>query len=128
MAVPSSYNELRVQLNEGVEHVVKVSLSTGNPVVGLSGEIDMATAQALRSSLGPWIEAGGPIVLDFSDVSFMDSTGLRVLIEAATALGERGCIIIHGAHGATSTVLRMTKVDEAMENVHFIECDVLVAA
>jgi anti-sigma B factor antagonist len=105
-----------------------VSVATGNPVVCLSGQLDMATAQALRSSLGPWIQAGGPIILDFSEVSFMDSTGLRVLIEAATALGERGCIIIHGAHGATSTVLGMTKVDEAMENVHFIECDVLVAA
>ena len=48
-------------------------------------------------------------------------------VMANGALGDRGCIIIHGAHGATSTVLRMTKVDEAMENMHFIECEVLVA-
>jgi len=108
--------------------VASVSVSTGNPVVCLSGEIDMATAEALRASLEPWIRAGGPVVMDFSAVSFMGSTGLRILIEAARALDERGCIIIHGAHGATSTVLRMTKVDEALENVHFIECDVLVAS
>jgi len=108
--------------------VASVSVSTGNPVVCLSGEIDMATAEALRASLEPWLRAGGPVVLDFSAVSFMDSTGLRVLIDAARAVGERGCIIIHGAHAATLTVLRMTKVDEAMENVHFIECEVLVGA
>jgi anti-sigma B factor antagonist len=97
-------------------------------VVSLEGDIDLLTAQALRSALQPWVRAGGPVILDLSAVSFMDSTGLHVLIEAAKALGERGCIIIHGAHGATATLLRMTKVDLAMENVHFIECDVLVAA
>jgi anti-sigma B factor antagonist len=108
--------------------VAAVSVSTGNPVIFLSGEIDMGTAQALASALSPWVRAGGPVILDFSEVSFMDSTGLRVLIEAAKALGERGCIIIHGSHGATESLLRMTKVDEAMENMHFIECEVLVGA
>jgi anti-anti-sigma factor len=97
-------------------------------VIFLSGEIDMATAQTLGSSLQPWVRSGGPVILDFSAVSFMDSTGLHALVDAAKALGERGCIIIHGAHGAISTVLRLTKVDEAMENVHIIECEVLVAA
>jgi anti-anti-sigma factor len=111
-----------------VGKVASVSVSTGSPVIFLSGEIDMATTQALRTSVEPWVRAGGPVILDFSAVSFMDSTGLHVLIEAAKALGERGCIIIHGAHGAISTVLRMTKVEEAMENVHFIECEVLVRA
>ena len=105
-----------------------VSVSTGNPVVFLSGEIDTATAQALSSALQPWVRAGGPVILDFSAVSFMDSTGLHVLIEAAKALGERGCIVIHGSHGATAILLRTTKVDEALENVHFIECEVLVGA
>jgi anti-anti-sigma factor len=68
----------------------------------------------------------GQGVLDFSAVSFMDSTGLHMLIEAANALGERACIIVHGAHGGVSTMLRMTKVDEGLENVHFIDCEVLV--
>jgi anti-anti-sigma factor len=108
--------------------VASVSVSTGNPVIFLSGEIDMATAQALGSSLQPLVRSGGPVILDFSAVSFMDSTWLHALVDAAKALGERGCIIIHGAHGAISTVLRLTKVDEAMENVHIIECEVLVAA
>jgi anti-sigma B factor antagonist len=108
--------------------VAAVTVSTGNPVIFLSGEIDLATAQALASALSPWVRAGGPVVVEFSAVSFMDSTGLHVLIGAAKALGDRGCIIIHGAHGATSTLLHMTKVDEALENVHFIDCEVLVAA
>jgi anti-sigma B factor antagonist len=108
--------------------VAAVSVSTGNPVIFLSGEIDMATAQSLSSALQPWVRAGGPVIVDFSAVSFMDSTGLRVLIEEAKALGERGCIIIHGSHGAVASLLRITKVEEAMENVHFIECEVLVDA
>lgn len=105
-----------------------ITVSTGNPVIFVSRDIDMATAHALASALEPWVRAGGPVILDVSEVKFMDSSGLRVLIQAAKALGERGCIIIHGAHGEISSLLRLTKVDEAMENMHFIDCDVLVPA
>ena len=104
----------------------KVGVSTGNPVVALTGEIDMTTAQALSSALGPWVQAGGPVILDLSEVTFMDSTGLNVLMMAAKALGERGCIIVHGAHGAVASVLRITKLDGVIENLHVIPCEVLV--
>jgi anti-anti-sigma factor len=63
--------------------------------------------------------------VDFSEVTFMDSTGLHVVVQAGHALGDRGCIIIHGVHGATSSLLRMTKLD-VIENLHFIDCEVLV--
>jgi anti-sigma B factor antagonist len=111
-----------------VENVAALTVSTGNPVVSFSGDIDMATADALTSALDPWLGSGGPVILDYSEVSFMDSTGLRILIQAAKRLGDRGCIIVHGVHGAVSTVLRMTGVEAAMENVHVIECDVIAPA
>jgi anti-sigma B factor antagonist len=103
-----------------------VTTSTGNPVVFLSGDIDIATAQGLASALEPLVRAGGPVVLDVSKVSFVDSTGLHVLIVAAKTLADRGCIIVHGAHGQLSTVLQTTKIDQLLENVHFVMCDVLV--
>jgi anti-anti-sigma factor len=105
--------------------VPAVSVSTGNPVIAFSGEIDMAVADAVGSALSPWVRAGGPIIVDLSGVTFMDSTGLHVFVQAAQRLGERGCLIIHGAHGAVRTVLEITKLDEALENMHFIGCTVL---
>jgi anti-anti-sigma factor len=98
-----------------------LGVSTGNPVVALSGEIDLATAAAVGASLEPWVRAGGPVILDLSDVTFMDSTGLHA------ELGDRGCIIIHGAHGALWTILQLSQLGR-VENMHFIECTVLVPA
>ena len=100
----------------------------GNPVIALSGEIDMATAEGITSMLEPLVEAGGPVVIDLSNVTFMDSTGLHALLEAAKALSERGCIILHGANGAVAKVIEITRLREARPNLHIIECSVLVEA
>jgi anti-anti-sigma factor len=85
----------------------------------------MAVAQAVGSALSPWVRRGGPVIVDVSEVTFMDSTGLHVLVQAAQALGERGCIIIHGAHGGVLRILEITKLEEAMENIHVIGCTIL---
>ena len=58
----------------------------------------------------------------------MDSSGLHVLLEAAKALGERGCIIVHGAHGPAAKVIEITRLAQTRENLHIIECSVLLRA
>ena len=103
----------------------KIEVRIRNPVIALSGEIDMSTTDTMVAALEPSVWAGGPLTLDVSEVTFMDSTALHALVTASRALGERGCIIVHGAHGAVWTLLQMTKVDEALENMHFIPCRVL---
>jgi anti-anti-sigma factor len=62
-----------------------------SPVVVASGEIDMATAPMLARELTAAIEAGdGAVVLDLGDVTFFDSSGLRVAIVAHRDMGEKG--------------------------------------
>jgi anti-sigma B factor antagonist len=63
----------------------------GSPVVVVSGEIDMATAPMLGRELTAAIDAGaGPVVLDLTDVTFFDSSGLRAAVVAHRDLGEQG--------------------------------------
>ena len=62
-----------------------------SPVVVASGEIDMATAPMLARELTAAIQAGdGAVVLDLADVTFFDSSGLRVAIVAHRDLGDKG--------------------------------------
>jgi anti-anti-sigma factor len=103
-------------------------VTSGNPVLALSGEIDMASAEGVAEALRPLIEAGGPVTIDLSKVTFMDSTGLHVLLEAAKQLGERGCIIVHGANGAVAKLIEITRLEETRDNIHMIGCSVLVRA
>jgi anti-anti-sigma factor len=110
-----------------VESLQAVGSSTGNPVIAFSGEIDMATAGEIRTQLEAPIHLGGPVVLDVSGVTFMDSTGIHAFIEAANALGKRGCIIIHGANGAVARVLEIVQMGTLLPNLHLIDCSVLAA-
>ena len=49
----------------------------------LEGELDMATADELSDVLHAVADSDDPIVLDFSGVVFMDSSGLRALLQWA---------------------------------------------
>jgi anti-anti-sigma factor len=100
---------------------------SGNGVIRLSGEIDLATADGVALLLKPMIEAGGPVVIDLSDVTFMDTTGIHVLVQAAEDLAQRGCLIVHGARGGVSEVITLTQLGSLRPNIHIMDCEVLQA-
>jgi anti-sigma B factor antagonist len=63
--------------------------STENPVVEAAGEIDVATSPLLRAELAALLErAPESITLDLGAVSFIDSSGLGVLVGALKGLRE----------------------------------------
>lgn len=52
------------------------------PVLRLSGEIDLSTSPELLARLQQQIKAKCPaLILDFSEVSYIDSSGLATIIE-----------------------------------------------
>jgi anti-sigma B factor antagonist len=93
----------------------------------LTGELDISTAQRLEDDLRR-IEAGGPelIVLDLQKLTFMDSTGLRLLITADARARENGrqVAIVQG-NEMVQRVMRLTRLDERLNIV--ADPDVLAA-
>jgi anti-sigma B factor antagonist len=67
------------------------TLADGSPLVSVWGEVDLATAPHLERVLAD-ASAGGDtdILVEFSGDSFIDSTGLNVLIQAARRLRAGG--------------------------------------
>ncbi|MFJ6087764.1 STAS domain-containing protein [Streptomyces sp. NPDC092369] len=61
----------------------------GVSVVTPVGEIDSDSCGALRAVLQNCVEGTGRIAIDFSGVSFMDSSGINVLLSAAMSLRDR---------------------------------------
>src|SRR5271166_4891907 len=60
-------------------------------VVVLDGELDMANAPLLASAIESEQLAGAKtVVLDLQQLSFLDSTGLRVLLSARELCWRRG--------------------------------------
>lgn len=72
-------------------------------VVTLTGEVDLNTSELLRSELAlacAFGDGGGDVVIDFSDLTFIGSSGLHVLLETATRLGQRRLVLLGGGWGA----------------------------
>jgi len=70
---------------------VRVSGADSHHEVHLLGELDLATAGQLRDELVRLTSDGATLVtVDLSDLAFIDSTGLSVLISAVTQLRQQG--------------------------------------
>lgn len=62
--------------------------------VSISGEVDLATAPALDDYLTELIaENQRDLALDLNGISFMDSSGLNVLLKVRRALEEAGLML-----------------------------------
>lgn len=79
----------------------------GGAVVAVQGELDLSTGPLLERALAELV--GDPscdaIVVDLGGLSFMDSTGLHVLVKAQNRLATRGCQIVLAR--PTSAVMRI---------------------
>ena len=82
----------------------------------LTGELDISTAQRLEDDLLR-VETERPqlIVLDLTELAFLDSTGLRLMITAdARAREEDRRLEIVNANPMIQRVLRLTRLDERL--------------
>ncbi|MER7496454.1 STAS domain-containing protein [Streptomyces pharetrae] len=71
--------------------VTRHTTADGVEVVALAGEIDHTTAGTFRQALtAPAGTAAPHTVVDFRDVSFIDSSGINVLVAANNAACTRG--------------------------------------
>lgn len=81
--------------------------------IALSGELDLATAGGVDAELER-AEAGDAtsIVLDLSGLTFMDSTGVRLLIQAHTrSRANDGRLALRRGPAAVQRVMELSGVD-----------------
>jgi anti-sigma B factor antagonist len=62
-------------------------------VARFSGDVDLASAPTLRSDVLAATSRAGRIVLDLSEVAWLDSTGLRLLDDLVRAYEGRGAVV-----------------------------------
>jgi anti-anti-sigma factor len=82
----------------------------------LVGELDLATSETLLASLTPVTEEPGDVSLDLSQLSFIDSSGIRGILILAEALGGRGRLLLLGAVEPVLRTLRLVGIEQA-ENI-----------
>jgi len=91
----------------GIEH------NDGGTVVRLAGELDLYNAHAVREALlTATEESPDRLVVDLSDVSFIDSTALGVLIEARSRMSNRRAFILAAPGLETKRALEVSGLDK----------------
>ena len=85
----------------------------------LEGELDMATAGDLTELLLAASAGDTPLVLDFSGVSFMDSSGLRALLEGAELPNGSGPIVIQDPSPQVRRVLAVSHPDHPVSRARW---------
>ena len=83
--------------------------------LGLSGELDLASAAEFERALGRALSARpAKMVLDLSDLSFLDSCGLRALLTAQRACEEADCALTLIAGDPARRLFELTGVAERL--------------
>jgi anti-sigma B factor antagonist len=83
-------------------------------VIVLDGEIDIATENDFRDTVIAALEKhpGGRVVLDCTGLAFIDSSGLRVLVQSYKTAQEHGCrLLIAAPSERVAKILRVTALD-----------------
>jgi anti-sigma B factor antagonist len=93
------------------EFAVERSDGADRTTVTVRGDVDLGTVDALGQALEQATREGGQVVIDMTDVTFLDSTGVRVLVEAyRSAQRHGGVLYVHGARHWVARVLEVTGV------------------
>ena len=93
-------------------------LEEGQLTVALDGEIDHHCAKSYIQAIAAKIEAYTPevCVLDFRDVSFVDSSGIAVVINAMRCMNQiEGQLLLTGIAAQPMRVFRASGIDKLVE-------------
>jgi anti-anti-sigma factor len=94
---------------------IEIATTTGDdgvPVVMLRGELDFATAPIADASLAPLLDARpARIVFDLTDVTFLDSSGIAVLVRSTYQVGT---VAIRNPSTVVRRVIECTGLEETL--------------
>ena len=93
----------------------KVTAEGNISTVHLDGEIDMDVTEKAKEVIFPVIDSGKEVHLNLSQVQYMDSSGISVLIEShQRALEKSTKVIIKDVSKSVLKVIMMSKLEQIL--------------
>ena len=93
----------------------KVTEAGNISTVHLDGEIDMDVTEKAKEVIFPVIDSGKEVHLNLSQVQYMDSSGISVLIEShQRALEKNTKVIIKDVSKSVLKVIMMAKLEQIL--------------
>jgi len=95
-----------VRVVEGEFSVVASMSALGVLTLKVVGELDAATETRLTEELDPW-PGIHELIIDLEECSFIDSRGLRALLECQYMMGSRASMRLIGVPSDTARTIRL---------------------
>jgi anti-sigma B factor antagonist len=89
-------------------------------IVEVAGEVDMATSPRIREAVEDAAEACRRVVVDLSEVSFLDSSGLNALVGCRRELAARG-VELRVVSPADNVVRRVFEIAQLTDELGVVE-------
>jgi anti-anti-sigma factor len=118
---PSSEEQLsmpRTVLNANEDLEIAVSKRDDSSFVRLRGRVNVDSSPALRDRLMALLRAQSPkaVIVDLSDVAYLDSSGLATLIEGlGVARMRQTTLCVQGLHGRVLQLFQATRLSSLFE-------------
>ena len=74
----------------------------------LSGRLDTITAPQLEEEIKASLDGVSELVFDFSDLSYVSSAGLRVLLSAQKSMNEKGSMVVRNVSEEIQEIFDVT--------------------
>ena len=92
--------------------VFEISPLVNGKGLHLEGELDLAAAPRLTEALLDFASSEGEVHLDLTEVSFLDSSGLRAILALARSRGDHGSLVLLAPSASIMRILEIMGIDE----------------
>ncbi len=91
--------------------VLAPEASTGAPVIAIRGEVDLSNAASLQSEIDQILGSdSGRVVLDLGSLTFIDSSGIAVLVRLHNRVGS---VQVRNPTAVVRRIIKVTGLEEA---------------
>ena len=90
---------------------IKKTQNDNELVLALSGSLDNNTSKELDAELNASLDGITSLIFDFSELEYISSAGLRVLVATQKTMQTKGTMVIRGANQSVMDVFVITGFD-----------------
>jgi len=87
---------------------IEKTLNASELTITLSGRLDTTTAPELEAELKASLPGVESLVLDFANLEYLSSAGLRVLLSAQKVMNKQGSMVVRSVNETIAEIFEVT--------------------
>jgi len=93
---------------------IKTILNGTELTIALIGRLDTVTAPELENTLNTSLDGVTSLIFDFTDLEYVSSAGLRMLLRAQKTMNQQGTMVVRNANDNIQEVFEITGFDDVL--------------